>query len=138
MENKIPNIMTFSEKQNEITEILNSMSDWHARYNHIIEIGQQLPPMPEHLKIQANRITSCTSRTYFYPEKHESAITIHGWSNSAIPAGLIALFKQLCDGIKITEIRSSTIDFHIKTGLINNLSLNRKTGFLEMLSKLNI
>jgi hypothetical protein len=79
-----------------------------------------------------------TSETYFYPEKRESGIIIHGWSNSAIPAGFIALFKQLCDGIKTDEIRSGTIDFHIKTGLFNNLSMNRKAGFLEMLSNLKL
>jgi cysteine desulfuration protein SufE len=128
--------MSFAEKQNEIIETVNSLPDWHSRYNYLIEIGQELPPMPEHLKIRANRISSCTSRTYFYPEKRESGVIIHGWSNSVIPAGFIALFKQLCDGLRIDEIRSGTIDFHIKTGLINSLSMNRKTGFLEMLSKL--
>jgi cysteine desulfuration protein SufE len=130
------NTQKFSTRNAQITEELNTVPDWHDRYNHIIELGITLPPMPEHLKRQANRILSCTSRTYFYIENPQK-ITIHGWSNSVIPAGLIALIKQLCDGFSLSEIRSNTIDFHIKTGLIDNLSPIRKAGFLEILAKFN-
>jgi cysteine desulfuration protein SufE len=125
----------FSILNSQIAETINMLPDWQSRYNYLIEIGEQLPPMPEHLKRQANRIQSCASRTYFYIENPD-CITVHGWSNSVIPAGFIALFKQLCDEFSLDEIRSNTIDFHIKTGLIDNLTNNRKEGFLEMLSKL--
>jgi cysteine desulfuration protein SufE len=128
------NTQNFSTRNTQITETLNLFPDWHDRYNYIIELGTTLPPMPEHLKRQANRIQSCTSRTYFYIENPEKII-IHGWSNSAIPAGFIALFKQLCDGFSLSEIHANTIDFHIKTGLIHNLSPTRHAGFLEILSK---
>jgi sulfur transfer protein SufE len=129
--------MTFHERQAEIIDTINMLPDWHSRYNHFIEIGQELPSMPEHLKRQANRILSCTSRTYIHIEESETGITLHGWSNSPIPAGFIALFKQLCDGITLSEIRSNVIDFHLKTGLFDNLSMTRKSGFLEILSKFN-
>jgi cysteine desulfuration protein SufE len=134
--------MTFREKQNEIIETLNSLPDWYSRYNYILDIGRDSPPMPEHLKIQANRIGSCISRTYFFVEKRISAesgreeLLIHGWSNSTTPAGFIALLKQLCDGFSPAEIPPLEIDFHYKTGLLDSLSPTRKAGLIEMISKI--
>jgi sulfur transfer protein SufE len=125
----------FAARNLQLINDINALPDWQSRYNWFIEIGTRLPPMPEHLKRHDNRIQSCTSRTYFHIENPDCVI-IHGWSNSMIPAGLIALFKQLCDGLSLSEIRANTIDFHIKTALIGNLSLTRKAGFLEILAKI--
>jgi cysteine desulfuration protein SufE len=122
--------------QQQIIDTLNSLPDWQARFNHIIELGQTLPQMPEHLMTPENRIGACTSRTFFKCLIDNNKITVHGWSNAAIPAGLIAILKTVCDQMTVHEMRSYTIDFHHKTELFDNLSLTRRAALSEMLFKI--
>lgn len=127
--------MTLREKQNEFVELFNSLVSWQEKFQYLIEIGEELPDMPEHLRSQANRI-ACASRIFFYPSAPAGMISIQGWSNAAIPSGLIAFIRQICEGSTVDELRDTEIDFHIRTDLINNMTEQRKEALLEMICRL--
>ena len=57
--------MTLTEKQMQFVELFLSMESWNERFQYLIDAGSVLPDMPGHLKCEATRIQSCTSRTYF-------------------------------------------------------------------------
>ncbi len=128
--------MTLQEKQNEFIEMFDSLGSWQERFQYLIDTGSNLPDMPEHIKVPATRINSCTSKTFFYPSIKEGVIDIQGWSNSAIPSGLISILKNIFEGFTSEDIQTIEINFHIKTKLMENLSGQRRSGLQEMIERL--
>lgn len=128
--------MTGKQKQTEAIELFNSLASWTERFQYLIDLGMQLPEMPQHLRVRDTQILSCTSRTYFLPTVQQGLIRIQGWSNAAIPAGIIAFIGELFDGSSIDQLRATDIDFHIRTNLIDNLTQQRRDGLLEMIERL--
>lgn len=128
--------MTLEERQMEYVEMFNSLDNWKEKFQYLIDSGEMLPDLPEHLRIETNRIRGCVSRTFFLATAPAGEILIQGWSNTATPSGLIAIIKDIFDGYSPEELRRTPVDFHIRTGLIDNLTEQRKAGLLEMISKL--
>lgn len=124
--------------QQQFIEMFNVMESWQERFQYLIDLESRIefPTMPERLRLPATRIMSCTSRTYFYPLVSQGKIRIYGWSQAAVPSGLIAVLFQLFDGMDIKEFREQEIVFHTATGLADNLTGARREGLLEMLKKL--
>lgn len=127
--------MTLQKRQEEFIELFSSLGTWQERFQYLIELGAGLPEMPEHLRIPATQIMSCASRTFFLATISGSQINIQGWSNASIPAGLIAAMHELFDGCPIEDLHKVEINFHLQTGLINNLTEPRKAGLLEMIDR---
>ena len=42
--------MSIKEKQQELIDTFNLFSDWEQKYEYIIELGKELPPLPEDRK----------------------------------------------------------------------------------------
>lgn len=123
--------------QSEFIELFDSLGSWPERFQYLIDLGCELPEMPEHLRVRETQILSCTSRTYFLAAAPDGIVSIQGWSNATIPSGLIGVIKELFDGSRIDELKHTAIDFHIRTGLIHNLTEQRKAGLLEIIDRLN-
>lgn len=127
--------MTLQDKQNGFIDMFNSLGSWQERFQYLIDSGCELPEMPEHIKVPATRITSCSSKTFFYPSFHEGVLNIQGWSNSAIPSGLIAIIKEIFAGSTKQELLTIEINFHTETKLLENLTGLRAAGLLEMIER---
>ena len=37
------------------------LDDWEDRYRYVIELGRALPPLPEDLRTEANKVRGCAS-----------------------------------------------------------------------------
>lgn len=130
--------MTLQERQTEFIELFNSLGSWPDRFQYIIELGYELPDMPEHLKNQSTLIQQCASRTYFQVSAPGGIIHIEGWSNASIPSGIIMMLKNIFEGSTLEELKEVEINFHILTELIDNMTLQRRASLevmIEMLKK---
>lgn len=121
-------------KQQEFINLFNSLDNWQEKFNYLIALGDELQPMPQHLRTTENLIKGCQSRTYFCATFTNDVLHIYGDSNAAIPAGLVAVMHHLFNGCTKEELPE--IDFHVKTDLIKQLSLTRADGLLQMIDRL--
>src|SRR5262249_50879199 len=48
----------------EIAGVFGFLEDWPERYQHLIELGEKLPPMPDDLKVDCNRVRGCQSTVF--------------------------------------------------------------------------
>lgn len=128
--------MTLVEKQYEFVEMFNSLPSWTDKFQYLIDLGSEMPSLPDNMRTPGALIPWCTSRTFFHATAHNNVVSIQGWSNAAIPSGLIALIRAVFDGCNLDDLQTETINFHIKTDLINNLTEQRKAGLLEMINHL--
>ena len=128
---------SLEQKQCEFVSIFNDLDEWADKFNYLIALGDELPPMPGHLRTPQNQITGCQSRTYFSATYTNDVLHIYGCSNAAIPAGLITVMRELFQGSTKLEIQQSVIDFHTRTGLIAKLSHTRADALLQMIARLH-
>ncbi|MGD8884707.1 MAG: SufE family protein [Gammaproteobacteria bacterium] len=116
----------------EIVEVFELLGDWDQRYQYIIELGEQLPEMPDELKTEDNRVKGCMSQVWVspYPDKENSNIWhFHGECDTPIIKGVLALLIQLIDAKTVEEIHQLDVDeFFEKLQLDDHLSPNRHVG----------
>jgi cysteine desulfuration protein SufE len=109
--------------------------DTDDRYRLLIELGKELPPMPDALKTDATLVRGCSASVWVYPVIDNSQLTFLADSNAAITKGIIALVLKTVDGKSATEIGATDIaDALTPFDLKNQLSSNRTQGIPNMIS----
>ena len=116
----------------DIVETFELLGDWDTRYQYLVELGDQLPPIPESERSDANRVKACMSKVWVYAwEDRGKPGHIHfgGDCDTGIIKGVLALLIQLADGRTVAEIESFDMDeFFGRLQLGEHLSPNRHVG----------
>ena len=110
--------------------------DADDRYRLLIDLGRQLPPMPEPLKTDATLVRGCSASVWVYPVKGEGGqLTFLADSNAAITKGIIGLVLKTVDGKSAADILSTDIAENLAPfDLKSQLSSNRTQGIPNMIS----
>ncbi len=116
----------------EIAETLDLFDDWDQRYHYLVELGEQLPEMPEAFKTEDNKVKGCMSQVWIsaYPDASQpELIHFHGDCDTTIIKGVLALLIQLTDGRTAQQILQLDVDeFFKQLKLDKHLSPNRHFG----------
>src|SRR5204863_5188826 len=73
------------------------LDDWEDRYRYVIELGRSLPPLPEALRTEANKVRGCASQVWLASAARARrpdtppALMLQGDSDAHIVRGLIAI-----------------------------------------------
>lgn len=92
----------------DIVSIFELLGDWEQRYHYLVEVGEQLPPMPPHLKTEANRVKGCMSQVWVAPllkPGDPSRIIYYGDCDTAIIKGVLGLLVNLYSDRSLDEIK---------------------------------
>ncbi|MDR0829736.1 MAG: SufE family protein [Prevotellaceae bacterium] len=123
------------EKQNQFIENFKLFDNWTDKFNYLIELGEDLPAECPRTLLPY-RFEFCQSKTCFFVDNDNGKIKLRGWSNSAVMAGIIVVFKNIFDGEDTAELNNTDIDFHIKTGLIESLTILRRQSLEKMIDEI--
>lgn len=131
--------MTIDQTQDEIIEEFNDIDDWMDRYAYIIDMGNQLDPMPENLKTPENLIEGCQSRAWLAASLDDNGL-IHyqADSDALIVKGIISLLLKVLSGHTPDQIIDSHLYFIDRIGLAENLSPTRSNGLLALLKQMKL
>jgi cysteine desulfuration protein SufE len=119
--------------QQEIIDEFSLFDDWMDRYQYLIDLGRRLPPFPEELRTEENRIRGCQSQVWFVAEKKDGRLYFQAISDAAIVSGLIALLLRLYSGRQPQDILDTPPDFVEALQLQSHLSPTRSNGLNSML-----
>ena len=69
---------TIADAARELEEEFALLEDWRDKVEYIIELGKDLPPLPEALKTEGNKVRGCQSQVWLVAEpeaggRHPSA-----------------------------------------------------------------
>lgn len=132
------NPMTINDVQDEIIEEFEGLTDWMDRYAYIIELGEQLPGLPESEKTPQYLIEGCQSRVWIAAEiDSEGKVNFRADSDALIVRGIVALLLRVFSGRTPTEILDADLYFPDKIGLRENLSPTRSNGLLAMVRQMH-
>ncbi|MES2001640.1 MAG: SufE family protein [Pseudomonadota bacterium] len=105
------------------------------RYRLLIDLGEQLEPMPEALKTDATKVRGCSASVWVYPTEDEGRLTFVADSNAAITKGVVALVLTVVQGKPAAEIAAMDISEALAPfELGKHLSANRTQGIPNMIA----
>lgn len=127
----------------EIAETFEFLDDWEDRYRHVIELGREMPPMEDALKVPANKVDGCASQVWLFPriegEGPQARFDFVGESDAMIVRGLIAVLHALYAGRPVTEVPRIDAGGELaRLGLDEHLSSQRSNGLRAMIERLRL
>jgi cysteine desulfuration protein SufE len=129
---------------NAITELLSDfeiLDDWEDRYKHVIELGRELPPLPDSERVPENKVKGCASQVWITSGTQGPAtdpvLTFRGDSDALIVKGLIAIAFMIYSGHTAREILATDAGEILgKLGLSGHLTQQRSNGFASMIQRI--
>ncbi len=125
----------------ELFDTFDLLEEWDERYEYIIELGDQLPEMPEAWHTKENRVEGCLSSVWLValPGERDGqpVVDFVADSDSLIVKGLVALLLAIYSGRTPEEILAVDIDaIFDRLGLRKHLSGTRRNGLSAMVKRI--
>ena len=130
--------MTLNQIRDEIIEEFQEFDDWMDRYQLLIDIGSEQPPLDEKYKTQSNLIDGCQSRVWLQADLIDGKIHFQAESDALIVKGIVALLVRVYDNQTPADILASEPYFIQELGLREHLSPTRSNGLLAMLKQMRL
>lgn len=131
--------MAIEDTLNELVEEFDLLGDWEERYRYVIELGNDLEPLSEAERTEANKVRGCASQVWLVTEPQaDGTVRFRGDSDAHIVRGLIAVLLRLLSGRRPADIRA----FDAKAafadlGLAGALSTQRSNGLAAMAARIH-
>lgn len=126
----------------DILESFEFLDDWEDRYKYLIDLGKELPGLPEEQKNDANKVRGCVSQVWLVTDVNRSSsgepvITYDGDSDALIVQGLVAVVLALYSGKTAQEILDTDVDgIFARLGLKEHLTPQRSNGLKSMVARI--
>ena len=118
----------------QVVEEFSVFDDWMDKYEYIIDIGKNLPPLEEAYKTDLNKVTGCQSQVWLSAEMKDGNLYYKADSDAIITKGLIALLIRVLSGHKPDEIVDAKLGFLDEIGMKEHLSPTRSNGLVSMIA----
>ncbi|GGB88628.1 SufE family protein [Dyadobacter sediminis] len=128
--------MTINETQDELISDFELFDDWESKYEYIIDLGKQFPPLQEQYKTEENIIKGCQSKVWLNAYMDGDLLKFEADSDAIIVRGLVSMLVKVLSGHTPEEIASANLYFMEKIGLHQHLAQTRSNGLLSMLKQM--
>jgi cysteine desulfuration protein SufE len=118
--------------QSAIFDEFSFFGDWTERYQYLIDLGRKLPPFPDSLRTEENKVHGCQSQVWLVASGDRNRLHFQATSDSAIVSGLIALLLRVYSDRSAQEIVDTQPRFIEALGLARHLSPTRNNGLAAM------
>ena len=130
--------MTIDEIQDEIIEEFSEFDDWMDKYQMLIDMGNDQPPLDDKYKTESNLIDGCQSRVWLQADYADGVITFSAESDALIVKGIVSLLIRVLSGHSPKEIMDADLYFIDRIGLSDHLSPTRSNGLLAMVKQMRM
>ncbi len=129
---------SIQETQQEIVEEFALFDEWMDKYEHIIELGKDLPLIDEQYKTDENLIKGCQSKVWLHAALKDGKIIFTADSDAIITKGIVGLVIRVFSDHTPQEIIDADLFFIDQIGLQEHLSPTRSNGLLSMLKQIRM
>ena len=124
------------EIQEGIVAEFQDLDDWMDKYALLIDLGKELPPINDELRIKQNLIDGCQSKVWDHAYYSEGKIYFQGDSDAILTKGLISLIIRAYNGQSPDDILNNQPFFIDEIGLAEHLSPTRSNGLNSMIKQI--
>lgn len=130
--------MSIKELQDEVIEEFSELEDWMDRYQLLIDLGNDMPPLEDRYKTEANLIEGCQSRVWLQADLVEGKVQFKAESDALIVKGIVSLLLRILSEHTPDEILENELYFIDEIGLKEHLSPTRSNGLLAMVKQMRM
>lgn len=116
------------------------LDDWEERYRYIIELGNELEPLPDSARDEAHKVPGCVSQVWLHTtlgQGDDPRLDFLGDSDAHIVRGLIAVLLALYGGRRASEILGTDAEAALRElGLDEHLTPQRSNGLRAMVKRI--
>lgn len=124
----------------ELFEEFDELGDWEDQCDYLIDLGFELPKLPESAMTEQNKVHGCQSNVWLVADVSDdvpSTIKIVANSDAIIVNGLIAVLLAMYSGKTADEILAiDPRDVFGRLGLERHLSSQRRNGLFGMVQRI--
>ena len=123
----------------DIAGDLEFLDDWEERYRYIIDLGKQLPAMPEALRTEDRFVRGCQSQVWLLTDydTEQGRLYLAVESDAVIVRGLAAIILTALNRKTPAEVAAYDMDgFFEELDLLRHLSPTRGNGLLAMVGRI--
>ena len=132
----MPDAPTIADAARELEEEFALLEDWRDKVEYIIELGKDLPALPDALKTEANKVRGCQSQVWLVAEPEAGGrLHLRADSDAVLVKGLILLLLRLYDRRTPAEILANPPDVLERIGLAKLLTPGRSNGLYAMVGR---
>ncbi len=128
--------MSVADKQKEIVKEFSGFSDWEDRYKKLIEIGKQLPELPDSKKTEDSKVKGCQSQVWMHARVENGKVFYEADSDALLVRGLVSMLVRVYSGQTPEDIINTAPDFVKEIGLETKLSPSRANGLFSMIKQM--
>ena len=128
--------MTINDIQEEVIEEFQDFDDWMDKYQLLIDLGNDQPPLDEKYKTEDNLIDGCQSRVWLQADMRDGKMHLEAESDALIVKGIVTLLIRVLSDHTPQEILEADLYFIEAIGLKEHLSPTRANGLLAMIKKI--
>ena len=128
-----------ASRQREVIEEFSLFDDWMDKYEHLIELGKDVPEIDSEKKTDEHLIKGCQSRVWLAAdEQHDGTVTFTADSDAIITKGLVGLMVRVLSGAEAQAIAEADLQFLDTIGLHQHLSPTRSNGLASMVKQMKL
>ena len=117
-----------ADRERAIITDFNFFENWSQKYEHIINLGNELPVMNDEERCAENLISGCQSQVWLHAENKNDTIEYRADSDAIMTKGIIALLIRVLSNQRPNDIIDAKLDFIKTIGLEEQLSQTRANG----------
>ncbi len=119
------------------------LDDWEDRYRYVIELGRELPELPQALRTETSKVRGCASQVWLVTDRIPAGgggrdkLSLRGASDALIVQGLIAVLFAIYEGKSADEILAIDAQkIFAELGLKDHLTQQRSNGLASMVERI--
>lgn len=121
----------------EIIDTLSFFDSWEDRYRYMIELGKELPEMPQQLHTDDRLVAGCQSQVWIEAKQEQGKFAFVVDSDAHIVRGLLAIAMAAYNNKSAQEILNFDIQAYFEQlDLLKHLSPTRGNGLQAMVEKI--
>ena len=124
--------------QEQIIDEFSVFEEWLDKYDYLIGLAAELPPIDPAHRTDRYVIQGCQSRVWLDAREEDGRVYYSADSDAIITKGIIALLIRVLNGRTPQEIIDTDLYFIDRIGLGENLSPTRSNGLLAMVKQMKL
>tara|TARA_R110002072_G_scaffold108062_3_gene234773 strand:- start:3151 stop:3594 length:444 start_codon:yes stop_codon:yes gene_type:complete len=126
-----------SIRSQDIVDTLSFFDDWEDRYKYIIDLGRELPEMPEALKTDERKIRGCQSQVWIDFQFNNGRMDMSVDSDAFIVKGLLGVVLAAYNNQTPEDVLAFDVEHYFgQLDLLGHLSPARGNGLRAMVARI--
>ena len=126
-----------SISSDDISDTLGFFDAWDDRYKYIIDLGKELPPLPDEFHTEDRLVRGCQSQVWIETSMEDGKLQLAVDSDAFIVKGLLGVVLAAYNNRTPAEVLAFDIDAYFEAlDLMRHLSPTRGNGLRAMVARI--